>query len=237
MLDVNIKDSSHFKQNVTHKLDKWGYEYLYTSKQVSITKIPKTAEEKLREILIRELRLDTQINPYAFSCFLAAFQDIPHFDSMPWTVRAEVFRDEYGIEVTDRTLRNWCSRLLEREFIYKDTCGSQWKSEEINGCVVRTPVAEGDEKMLAYFAERKKLLEEEKKEAIRCGIPEREAFGRAYQTMVRELWNKYHCYYYRCKNFTLTAFDPDQENTLYEIYELTQEIIQKQNSGGKNDSE
>ena len=27
MLDVNIKDSSHFKQNVTHKLDKWGYEY------------------------------------------------------------------------------------------------------------------------------------------------------------------------------------------------------------------
>jgi hypothetical protein len=58
MLDVNIKDSSHFKQNVTHKLDKWGYEDLYTSKQVTITKIPETAEEKLREILIRELQLD-----------------------------------------------------------------------------------------------------------------------------------------------------------------------------------
>ena len=71
-----------------------------------ITSRPESAEARLKEILIRFLKLDVQISAYDFSCFLTAFSDIKGFDSMPWEKREEALANEYGVKVCAKTLRN-----------------------------------------------------------------------------------------------------------------------------------
>lgn len=56
-LNLN-KSSSNFKRDVENKLSKWGYDYIYTRAAVTITKRPESADERLKELLIRELHLD-----------------------------------------------------------------------------------------------------------------------------------------------------------------------------------
>lgn len=63
-LSVNPKGSKHFAEKVKTTLDKWGYEYEYSRSGVEITGKPETAEERLREILIRKLNLDVQVDAY-----------------------------------------------------------------------------------------------------------------------------------------------------------------------------
>ena len=114
ILAVNISDSRHFKRNTENKLKKWGYRYSYTTAGVTILSCPTTAEERLAELLIRQYNIDVQINPYAFACFITAFSDIDGFDSMPWGERAKVYYDYSGISMDERTLRNWCSKLISQ---------------------------------------------------------------------------------------------------------------------------
>ena len=101
--------------------EKGSYEYEYSRSGVEITGKPETAEERLREILIRKLNLDVQVDAYAFACFICAFTDIGSFDSMPWEERAELMKYKYGVDVSDRTLRNWCRKLISSNIIQK--CG------------------------------------------------------------------------------------------------------------------
>ena len=112
-LSVNPKDSKHFAERVKTTLDKWGYEYEYSRSGVEITGKPETAEERLREILIRKLNLDVQIDAYAFACFICAFTDIGSFDSMPWEERAELIRrnPSYG------TIICRCENVSEGEIV------------------------------------------------------------------------------------------------------------------------
>ena len=99
ILSVNLQDSNHFKRNVESTLSKWGYAYQYSTPGVTIKSKPETAEERLKEILIRVLKLDVQINPYDFACFLTAFSDIDGFANMPWDKRAEILENVYNVKV------------------------------------------------------------------------------------------------------------------------------------------
>ena len=47
-------DSKHFKRNIENTLSKWGYGFDYMREGVTITHIPSTPEERLKEILVRE---------------------------------------------------------------------------------------------------------------------------------------------------------------------------------------
>ncbi len=111
---MNINDSRHFKRNVENRLKKWGYRYNYKTAGVTILSRPITAEERLAELLIRQYNIDVQINSYAFACFITAFSDIDGFDSMPWGERAKVYYDYSGVSMDERTLRNWCSKLISQ---------------------------------------------------------------------------------------------------------------------------
>ena len=170
-LSVNPKDSKHFAERVKTTLDKWGYEYEYSRSGVEITGKPETAEERLREILIRKLNLDVQIDAYAFACFICAFTDIGSFDSMPWEERAELMKYKYGVDVSDRTLRNWCSKLISSNIIQK--CGKQtyWKTEIYGKEKYRSNVDPDDEDMARYFQMKSKYLEETRKvqRTLNCG--------------------------------------------------------------------
>ena len=131
---VRYDDSGHRKRNIQDKLTNWGYEFDFPPRgNVTITRKPESSEEKLKEILLRRLKLDSQINPLHFACFIFAFQDIEGFASMPWEERAMELQSHYGVSVSDRTLRNWCSQLLEKALIAKVEDRTCWKTEIMNG--------------------------------------------------------------------------------------------------------
>lgn len=146
LFDLNLADNRHFKRNLERKLQNLGYGYEYSTSSVEITHIPTTDVERLKMILIVVFGLDVQTDPYAFSCFLCAFDDIPGFESMPWEERADAFYQEYGLSVAARTLSNWCSKLFNESIAAKSEERTFWKTENANGVLVRSPIASDDEK-------------------------------------------------------------------------------------------
>ena len=224
---VSLNDSRHFAERVKERLSRWGYSYNYTPKGVSIIQIPNTAEARLAEILIRVFNLDVQIDIYGFSCFLYALSDLEGFDSMPWEERATVMRERYGVAVSDRTLRSWCSRLMKRNVIVKSKCGRCWKTEIFSAQKVRTPVSDDDLQMTSYFSRRAELLAKAE-ETVMDASEKTKSRNEMWRNTMQQLWQEFQCCYYRCGSFTLTAINAEDQNALWEIYELTQEIVASQ---------
>ena len=225
ILSVNINDSKHFADNVKAKLKKWGYGFEYVrAKGAVITSIPTTVEERLAEIMIRQYDLDVQISPYAFSCFVTAFSDIEGFDSMPWGERAKAYYFYSGIMVDERTLRNWCSRLMRQGAVSKADEVTYWKTEFIHGIKVRSQVQR--EETLAYYARRSEIVQEEMEQNLSLGMSKKEAAKDAWAQAYGILWNELHCCYYSCRTFMFSAFSHDEQ--LLEVYELTRLISGKE---------
>ena len=218
-LSVNPKDSKHFAEKVKATLEKWGYEYDYSRSGVQITGKPELPEERLKEILIRKLNLDVQIDPYAFACFLCAFTDIGSFDSMPWEERAEQMQLKYGVEVTDRTLRSWCKRLIGSNIVQKSGKQTFWKTEMFGNEKHRTKVAADDEERARYLQKKNEYLNEGKE--IAAGLTGKEATAAAWDFTYKQLWREFQCCYYSCRGLLFNALEEDY---IFEIYELAQEI-------------
>ena len=217
-LNLNINDNKHFKRNLENKLVKWGYHYDYSTKGVQITKAPTTANEKLSEILIREYDLDVQIDTYAFACFITAFEEAEKFDAMPWTERVEILKVGYNVEVTDRTLRSWASKLFKTGTLSKSDKKTYWSTTtNLLGQKTRQWIEEDSEEheeMIRYFQRRKQLV----KQYMDEGKNKSEAWATANKTV----WCEYGCCYYACKSIAPGAFD--NTNHLQEIYEYVREI-------------
>lgn len=207
------------------RLEKWGYGYDYKQAGVTIERIPTTAEERLAELMTREYNLDVQIAPYDFACFVTAFTDVSGFSSMPWEERAAELREKYGVYTTDRTLRNWCSKLMTQGIVFKHTDGSYWKTEYINGIKHRSQVQR--EEAQAYFDRRSEIVAEETENYKRAHFDYKTARSKAWKYAYQVLWNEYGCCYYHCKNFLFTAFAEENNESLLEMYELAREIKDK----------
>lgn len=211
LLNLDLGDTSHLKRNIEIKLKSWGYKFNYIPRKgVEIISQPTSPQERLTEIMIREYGLDVQIDIKAFACFIYAFSDIEGFSAMPWKLRTEAINAAYGVNVCERTLRNWCDKLINTRTIEKSNGEkTYWRTSRINGETFRDLVSGNEElerKMRSYWVERNELLKE---------YNWNEAFG--------VLWNKYHCCYYSCKTFVLSAFD--NIGQFQEIYELIEVIM------------
>lgn len=202
-------------------MEHWGYAYRYDKTGVEITAKPALPEERLKEILIRELNLDVQIDAYAFACFVCAFTDIDSFDSMPWEERAECMEQRYGITITDRTLRSWCSKLLKKNIVQKSGEISSWRTERSGAYKYRRRIKPDDGEMKRYFQKRSEYLELTKKASLNAGQDEKAATANAWSSTLQTLWKEFGGCYYTCKGFVFNAIG---EEYLYEIYELAQEI-------------
>lgn len=220
-LSVSPKDSKHFASKVKATLEKWGYQYDYSRRGVKITETPNLPEERLREILIRELNLDVQIDAYAFACFICAFTDIDSFDSMPWEERAQWMKYKYGITVTDRTLRSWCSKLIEKNIIQKGGELTFWKTERYGKEKYRSKINPDYEEMIQYFQKRTEYIELAKEAALKAGQDEKTANSTAWAVTMKKLWTEFGGCYYTCKGLMFNAIGEDY---IFEIYELAQEI-------------
>ena len=225
LLSVNPKDSKHFKRNIETKLQNWGYGYEYTTKSITITSKPETPEARLREILIRQLNLDIQIDTKAFACFICAFTDIEGFASMPWGNRELILQQRYKVNVTERTLRNWSTVLIRNEYLAKSEERTFWKTEMCGADKIRTPVPEDDPRMAEYFRRKSELLSVNRKATIENNTPAHELNSFVWELTMKQLWREFNCCYYSCKSFSFNAFDPEISGCLFEIQELTREMI------------
>ena len=161
-----------------------------------------------------------------FACFIAAFFDIPGFGSMPWGKRLKLYNKHYGYHFSkDRTLRRWCSQLIERGVVAKAGYSTQWRTYFDGSKKKREPVVSEEEKerMRLYFQRRSVIFKEKYIPELEKGLPPKEARTAAWTETYKTLWAEFDCCYYYCKNFTLTAFSYNDVN-LQEIYELVCEI-------------
>lgn len=203
-----VKLDGNFKRNVENTLAKWGYEYKYSRQTIEIVKAPESAQARLSEIMIREFKLDIQIDSLAFAYFIYSFGVIDGFGSMPWKEREEIFKSAYGIKVSEATLKRWGAKLIERGLLAKEGARSCWRTLENRTRELVTGDEELEAEARAYFTERAKVLKENK--------DNKKSWGIAFNT----LWNKYGCCYYYCKGFELAAYDEKIVNLFQEIYEL-----------------
>ena len=144
---------------------------------------------------------------------------------MPWGERESVLSNIYGVAVSERTLRNWCAKLIARNMICKGTDKTFWKTEIFEGIKYRSQVtAENQEEMSAYFACRRELIAAEHQRAQEMGLSPKEAKQQAWKAAYKQLWNEFQCCYYSCKGFQFGAFSDLEQQTMFEIFELTREL-------------
>ena len=148
---------------------------------------------------------------------------------LPWEERARELYNHYGVSVCDRTLRNWCSKLLNKELIAKVSDRTYWKTEIMNGTKIRTSIQQGNEKMTAYFSRRSALITYYKTEGEKAKVPAKELKSFAFRLAMKDLWIEYHCCYYTCKTFLFSAWEDDEEPFFQEVVELTQDIMYTKN--------
>ncbi len=228
--------NKNFKRAVETTLTSWGYKYEFPpySKTITITYIPE-GEDKLAELLIRDYGIDVRTNPVEFACFLHAFNHIDGFISMPWGERAKAMADCYGVEVCDRTLRNWANKLFTSGTLMKCAEKTYWKSAKISDTeTLREPVEKSE------FSEFYKYRREAQSKAMADMI----LAGRTdYEEIRKESWTQAHfaamnefkgwCYF-SCKTILLSAFD---DKDLAEIFELVEEIAPILIEGKRRDDE
>ena len=222
ILSLNTR-SSNFRRDVLSKLEKWGYTVDYPPRRsITILSRPETPEERLREILIRVLNMDVQINPIQFACFIAAFNSIDGFEGMPWAERVEALHERYGFYVCERTLSNWCSKLYALGIITRAGTSSAWMTTISNGLKTRRRLQpEEQEEIEAYFRRRGELQQEFYKEST---LPPIEARKTSYRSAYSILWQEYGCCYYYCKALMLGINFDGYAEEIFQIYELVDEI-------------
>lgn len=132
---------------------------------------------------------------------------------------------EYSISVDERTLRNWCSRLIACGYIAKSPRETYWKTTIVEGVKRQIQVEPGDAEMARYFERRGQLIRASTATHRSEGLALKEASSKAWKETMSELWAEFDGCYYSCAGFDLTAFDGEDFDCLCEIYELTEEII------------
>lgn len=229
---INPK-SKNKPRDIQCQLDNLRYCYSYQKDEHGfyILETPSTngdsCEERLKGILYRYLGLSKQIDAVSYALFLKAFSEISGFDCMPWAVREEVLRKEYGLNYAKATYRNWFSKLINKGYAGKGAIGAMWKTAILkDGSLVRCKVLDGDRQMTEYYAERNRMLSVFESDNKEMGFPPKIAKNNAWKSTIAELWNHYHCCYYSCKTLTLFAFSNDGENLIQEVYRLVDEVLQ-----------
>ena len=165
-------DSNNFKRDVEKKLSNAGYGYHYIKRKGAvILSKPEKPEERLVEILYRGLGISIQINPIAFACFIAAFTDIDGFADKPWDTRLELYNEYYGYNFDNhRTLRKWCSQLIDCGVIAKVGGSTRWRTYYADGKKIQESIKDIDEvEMENYFERRSELFKDNYIAALQRG--------------------------------------------------------------------
>lgn len=205
----------NFSAKMKRTLTLWGYEYTFQPRQgFTITKVPETPEERLIEILRRDVGIDTQVDPLQFSCFMSACVIVPDFLAMPWRTREVMLREYFAVSVCADTMRNWRNKLEESNYIYPcHSVRTLWHTITQDGRKLQEKADPESEEYKVYSALRSGIL----KGYEAMGISSRTVWG----DMVHQLYNEHGVYYY-CKSIEFNGFKLKELDV---IRELTEEIL------------
>ena len=205
---IERKRDSHFADSAKNDLTKWGYEYTWHNRRgVTITKKPSTARARLVELMNRLVGLDKQIDVYAFSCFLFLMLTDGDFVSMPWAERAHALWEQFDLDISDKTLRNWASTLLENDQLHKETTERQyWRTIKCDGHTFRVPISLDDPDYIHYKSRQKELIDE----YMGLGLTKSKAWSEAF----KQLWREFECCYYACPRFTFNMIAEDAQELI-----------------------
>ena len=190
-------------------LTKWGYQFDWPARRdITITKKPETAQERLGELMMRQFGMDVQVDVTVFARFLYLLLTYTGFDSMPWFVREAFFQMEYGIHIAESTLRKWASHLIEHEVLLKGdrADGECWKTSHKDGTRVREHIDPESAGYLQYKARRTELLDQYKKEDL--------SSSEVWKQTYRSLWGEFNCCYYFCPRFAINALGHDIDEVI-----------------------
>lgn len=209
-------ESSHFVRDVRDDLTRWGYGFYWQRGQgATIYHIPTTPKERLAEIMVRQFKLDIQVDVYAFACFLYLLLTMEEFACMPWSEREVEIWQQFNVSVAESTLRRWASRLLAGDNIHKDKSERvYWRTKKFEGLSIREPIdANTDEAYIQYKSRQAELITE----YTQRGLCKSEAWKETF----KRLWGEFGCCYYACPCFTLNAIG---DKYIDEICDIVAEI-------------
>lgn len=154
---LGIPVDAHFARRIKTLLDKLGYKYNY-GKTVEITYKPTTAAERLTEFVARYLNIDAY-NIYGFACFLDALITDIDFTAMPWAERVKVLKEDYEVEIPERTLQYWYTKLVDKNLVSKSPESTGfWMTIRADGETHRHRIEQDDEEWKAYWTRFYELI-------------------------------------------------------------------------------
>lgn len=216
------------KETITGKLGKWGYGFNWRpQKGVEIVSAPEedNPEQQLKSLLMRKIGLDVQTDFKAFAVMFYLFCEDELFMTTPWEARAKQIKEEFGIEISERTLRSYMSKLIKEDIVIKDdNCREYWRTTYICGIEkVQEPVTYNEEaEMQEWFNKRSQYLkdaDELYQEAMQMSDvlnPQR------WKIALRKLWEETKTVYYPVKGFVFNGF---HDKDVQEIYKLSALVI------------
>lgn len=187
--------NKNFKRMVETRLANLGFteeDYKYIrGGEVIILWVPTELDEKI-QYLVRLIGIDTRVDVKAFAIFTYLMMRELDIQGAPWQEKADFIRENYDIDVSEKTLRNWTNKLIELDAVIKDKNEFRWWcSTKINGEIIRYEVE----------------TEEQKQE-----LQEYRAFIRGFYERGEKLdfgtvWSKFGCKYYRSYYFRFGAWN------------------------------
>lgn len=217
---TGVKQGSHnFIRDVRNRLEKWGYTCETPNRgPVIITSRPTTAGAKLKEIMLRLFKLDTQIakkddfrdGTLDFACFLDFMLNEPYAETMPWAMRHTMIKDMYGMDIAEITLRRWASHLIQNDILHKSPFQQDsmwWKTTMVDYNKYQEPVPDDEIDAIPKFFQRRAVILQEK---LKLHDKKSEAWKETY----KELWREFGCCYYRCRCLRINGIGNDEIDTI-----------------------
>lgn len=188
-LGIDFK-SHNYKRSAIKKLENLGYtsdKYEWVPRKgINILWKPTTPEERIQYLVIR-LGIDSRVDAKAFALVIYGMLYDEDLQGVPWSIRAEMVRENYGVDVSERTLKKWLKSLEDLGELTKDKQHYRWWKTYYNECGdrIREEVPEDDPELQQY----------------------REDIRHCYATGQEiNLWSKYKCRYYRSYYLTFGAW-------------------------------
>lgn len=221
---IGVGEQKNLKRGLTNKLNSMGFvegeHYSFpkgTRGKVVIMWVPQTAKEKI-VYLTRLLGQDVRSEPLGFALFVYHLMESDDFQCRPWEERANWLRDIEGIDVSEKTLRNWCNVLMRTDTLIKDTdTYTWWSTTTINGVKIREELADDDQSIEAYREFNKEFFNREDVKKM-----DKKTRGERWFS---EMWSTFGCKFYKCYAFT---FGPWHGDILQELIDTVKEYKEQQ---------
>lgn len=228
------KAKAHWKRECMAKLDNAGYEYCFHGyKKIEITKAPETAKERIVDILIRTNIVDKKVLDNELDGYLLFLRGVRQRDlemtASPWATRQLLIKLYYGIEISDRTLRNWTANLIKKGIMVKSEERINWRTKKTAG-IKYQQLVDGDKELEKereqWISKRNDRLEELQTEYDKLNNTTNVKCPGKWGVAYSELWKEYHTYYFSVAVLELgTDWSEESQAICYELFELIDEYF------------